>query len=157
APTPVTVTLMTLAVGSIVMGFIGVSGPGGTSPITQLLASTTSQQPSPSPPVMLTLVLLSAFLPLSGILIARHLFSRDPVMDLQLGTRWPDGHELLANQYFFDELYGATIVSGAMTTARTLSRFDRRIIDACVDGCGWAAQIAGWTAHMIDKHIVDRT
>src|SRR5262249_17865807 len=74
-----------------------------------------------------------------------------------LGTRWPDGHELLANQYFFDEFYGATIVSGAMTTARTLSRFDRRIIDACVDGCGWAAQIAGWAAHMIDKHIVDRT
>jgi NADH-quinone oxidoreductase subunit L len=135
APTPVVVmTLMALAVASIVMGFIGVSAPGGTSSIMQLLVSTTSQPHASLPPtVRLMLLLLSALLPLAGILIARHLFSRDPVMDLRLGTRWPDGHELRANQYFFDEWYGATIVSGAMTTARTLSRFDRRVIDACVD------------------------
>jgi NADH:ubiquinone oxidoreductase subunit 5 (subunit L)/multisubunit Na+/H+ antiporter MnhA subunit len=135
APTPVVVmTLMALAVASIVMGLIGVSAPGGTSSIMQLLVSTTSQPHASLPPtVRLMLLLLSALLPLAGILIARHLFSRDPVMDLRLGTRWPDGHELRANQYFFDEWYGATIVSGAMTTARTLSRFDRRVIDACVD------------------------
>jgi NADH-quinone oxidoreductase subunit L len=157
APRPVVMTLMALAVASIVMGFIGVSAPGGTSSIMQLLVSTTSQPHSSlAPTVGLMLLLLSALLPLTGILIARHLSSRDPVMDLQLGTRWPAGRELLANQYFFDELYRATIVSGAMTTARTLSRFDRRVIHACVDACGWAAQIAGWTAHMMDKHIVDR-
>ena len=135
APTPVVVmTLMGLAVASIVMGFIGVSVPGGTSSIMQLLVPTTSQpHASLSPTVRLMLLLLSALLPLAGILVARHLFSRDPVKDLQWRTRWPDGHELPANQYFFDEMYGATIVSGAMTTARTLSRFDRRVMDACVD------------------------
>jgi len=158
AATPVVVTLMTLAVASIVTGFIGISARGGANSIVHLLASGTNQ-PDVSLPrsVVVMLLLLTALLPLAGILVARHLFSRDPAMDLQLDRRWPDGHELLANRYFFDELYGATIVSGTLTMARTVLRFDRRVIGGCVNACGWTAQIFAWSAHMIDTHVVDRS
>jgi len=77
-------------------------------------------------------------------------------MDLHLAERWPDGQALLANQYYFDELYAATVVGGIFSTARILSRLDTRVINAGVNACASAVQIAGWIARMIEKHVVDR-
>ena len=77
-------------------------------------------------------------------------------MDLDFSRQWPDGQALLANQYYFDELYAATLVSGISAAARALGRFDARVINSVVNGFGWTVQIAGWTVHMIEKHVVDR-
>jgi len=159
APLPVIVTLMALAVTTIVLGFIGFSLPGHASSIVQLLTSaTTPNDPerSLSTLAILALLVASVLLPFAGIAIARRLYRRDPGMDVDLSTRWPDGHALLANQYYFDELYATTLMSGVFTAARGLARFDARVINAVVNGCGWAVQIAGWMAHMIEAHVVDR-
>jgi len=95
-------------------------------------------------------------LPFAGVAIGRQLYKRDPGMDLDLSTRWPDGHALLSNQYYFDELYASTLMSGIFTTARGVARFDDRVVNTIVNGCGWTVQIAGWMAHMIEKYVVDQ-
>jgi NADH-quinone oxidoreductase subunit L len=159
APLPVVVTLMTLAVATIVLGFIGISIPGHAASIVQLLTSAaTADDPkrSLSTVWILAVLLVAVLLPFAGIAIARRLYQRDPGMDLNLSRRWPDGQALLANQYYFDELYAATLMSGIFTTARGLARFDDRVINAVVIGCAWMVQIAGWIVHMIERYVVDR-
>jgi len=159
APLPVVVTLMTLAVAIIVLGFIGISIPGHAASIVQLLTSAaTANDPkrSLSTVWILAVLLVAVLLPFAGIAIARRLYQRDPGMDLDLASRWPDGQALLANQYYFDELYAATLMSGVFTTARGIARFDDRVITAVVTGCVWIVQIAGWIVHMIERYVVDR-
>ena len=159
APLPVIVTLMALAVATIVLGFLGITESGHASSMVHMLTSA----PSPNNPerslstlAILACLLVSVLLPFAGIAIARRLYRRDPSMDVDLSTRWPDAHALLANQYYFDELYATTLMSGVFTAARGLARFDARVINAVVNGCGWAVQIAGWVAHMFETHVVDR-
>ena len=159
APQSVIVTLMALAVATIVLGFLGISVPGHASSMIHLLASAaTPNDPerSLSTLAILAFLLVSVVLPFAGIAIARRLYRRDPGMDVDLSTRWPDAHALLANQYYFDELYATTLMSGVFSAARGLARFDARVITAVVNGCGWAVQIAGWMAHMIERHVADR-
>jgi NADH-quinone oxidoreductase subunit L len=159
APLPVVVTLMTLAVATIVLGFIALSMPGHAASIVQLLTSAApANDPERSLPTVWILagLLVAVLLPFAGIAIARRLYQRDPAMDLDLSSRWPDGQALLANQYYFDELYAATLMSGSFTTARGLARFDARVINAVVTGCVSMVQIAGWIVHMIERYVVDR-
>jgi len=159
APPPVVVTLMTLAVATIVLGFIGISMPGDAASIIHVLTSAaTANDPERSLSTVLILVafLVAVLLPFAGIAIARRLYQRDPAMDLDLSSRWPDGQALLANQYYFDELYAATLMSGIFTAARGLARFDDRVINAVVTGSGWMVQIAAWIVRMIETSVVDR-
>src|SRR5262245_27233560 len=159
APLPVIVTLMALAVATIVLGFIGMSVPGHASAIVRVLTSAATPddpQRSLSTALIVAFLLVSVLLPFAGVAIARQLYKRDPGMDLDLSTRWPDGHALLSNQYYFDELYASTLMSGIFTTARGVARFDDRVINTIVNGCGWTVQIAGWMAHMIEKYVVDQ-
>lgn len=159
APLPVVVALMALAVSTIVLGFLGMSLPGRASSIVRVLTSAaTPGDPgrSLSALTILAFLMVSILLPCAGIAIARRLYRRNPAMDLDFSRQWPDGQALLANQYYFDELYAATLVSGISAAARALGRFDARVINSVVNGFGWTVQIAGWTVHMIEKHVVDR-
>lgn len=158
APTPLLATLMALAVVTIVLGFIGLSAPGSVSSIGHLLAPALVASPraAVSTWAILVILVISTLLPVAGILLARQLNKRDPGMSLHLSARWPDGDALLANQYYFDELYAGTFVSGVFALARALARFDRVVVAGCANACGWTVQIAAWMAHMFDKHVLDR-
>jgi len=37
-----------------------------------------------------------------------------------------------------------------------LTRFEPRVVKACVNGLGAATQIAAWIAHMFEKHLIGR-
>lgn len=156
APMPLIVTLMALAVTTIVLGFIGISAPGRASSIARFLALTGHEQQAFSRLAMFGLLTVSIVLTVIGIVIARRFYGREPTMDLHLAERWPDGHGLLSNLYYFDELYATTVVSGVFTTARGLLRFDSGALTACVNAFGWTVQIAGWLAYMFEKHVADR-
>jgi NADH-quinone oxidoreductase subunit L len=73
----------------------------------------------------------------------------------RLAARWHGAHAALENKYYLDELYVATIVRGTMAAARAAFSFDRRVVDAAVNACGWITQIAAWFSHMFDKHALD--
>lgn len=67
----------------------------------------------------------------------------------------PWAYNLLANKYYFDEIYWAVLVVPLLWLSQTLARFDSRIIDGFVNGVGYVtvglAIVQGW----VDKWIVD--
>ena len=64
-------------------------------------------------------------------------------------------YTLLANRWYFDEIYHALFVSPVLAVASLASNTDRGVIDRFIDGVAWAArQVAGIDA-WIDRTIVD--
>jgi NADH-quinone oxidoreductase subunit L len=160
--------LMALAVGAIVVGFVGIPAAlGGTKAIEHFLA------PSVAPPAAaaaapeahapahlshgaeIALMLLSVAIAIGGVLLARYFYLMRPEVPVRLARRWPGAHAFLFNKYYVDELYNATAVRGTLSGGKALWTFDRRVVDGAVDGSGWLTQIAAWVSHMIDKYVVD--
>ena len=163
-PAAITVPLMALAVGVIVAGFMGIPRAiGGTNAIERVLAPSFGQSALQVDRADLVLsrdasgalMLFSVLLSVAGILVARHFYVRNPDVPPRLASRWQGAHALLQNKYYLDELYLATIVRGTMAAARGAFSFDRRVVDAAVNACGWVTLIAAWLSHMFDKHVVD--
>jgi NADH-quinone oxidoreductase subunit L len=67
------------------------------------------------------------------------------------------GYRLLENRYYFDHLYSGVIAAGFKgPIARGTNWFDRRSIDAVVDGTGRSAARAGhWVYDRIDQGLID--
>jgi NADH-quinone oxidoreductase subunit L len=76
------------------------------------------------------------------------------------GERWaarlPALHKLLANKYWVDELYDATIVKGTWGLARGLFRFDAGVIDGLfVMGVRHITVATALLSGFVDKYLVD--
>jgi NADH-quinone oxidoreductase subunit L len=161
-----TTPLMALAVGVIVVGFIGIpQALGGTNALEQFLApvfSATGQVPvteggGPHLPrgVQLGLLFVSVLIAGAGILTARHFYITRPELPRALAAKWPGLHALLVNKYYVDELYHSTVVRGTLAGARLLWSADRRIVDGGVHAAAALTHIGAWLSHMLDKHVVD--
>jgi NADH-quinone oxidoreductase subunit L len=173
---------MALAVGAIVVGFIGIPPVlGGTNTLHQFLAPSfvapevrperdagdvqvRLKRPDPtgvataghlSPGAERGLMFFSLVVAIAGVLTARHFYIVDPELPRRLASKWPGVHALLLHKYYVDELYDSTIVRGMITSARGLWSVDRRVVDGAVDGLAALTQIASWFSHMFDKHVVD--
>jgi len=181
SPAAMTGPLMALAVGAIVAGLIGIPAAlGGSNAIEHFLepsflAPGSSPVPGtvrlqPDPPAghaaqaadshmsqgsEIALMFFSVFLAVAGILAARRFYLTHPEIPGRLATSWRGTHALLLHKYYVDELYDATAVRATSATARGLWSFDRRVIDAGVDGWGAVTRIAAWISHMFDKYVVD--
>jgi len=184
SPGVMTVPLMALAVGAIVVGFVGVPQVlGGNNAIERFLepsfvasaavsgheaAQPAAAEPAPAAeggehaagPHMSAagewgLMLFSIALAASGIWLARRFFVTRPEISDALAERWAGPHRVLSNKYYVDELYGATVVRGTLGSARGLWAFDRRVIDGAVDGSGWVTRFSAWISHLLDKYLVD--
>jgi NADH-quinone oxidoreductase subunit L len=179
-----TVPLMILAVGAIVAGFVGIPQVlGRNNAIETFLepsfvasaaiaghAATAVQGAEPAAAAEtaehaarvhlstggeLGLMLLSVALAAFGIWLAVRMFVRRPQIAESLAQRWSGVHRVLSNKYYVDELYGATVVRGTLTSARGLWGFDRVVVDGAVNGSGLLTQFSAWVSHMIDKYLVD--
>jgi NADH-quinone oxidoreductase subunit L len=70
--------------------------------------------------------------------------------------RFPAVHRVLANKYYVDELYDATVVRGFWATARGLFRFDASFIDGLlVNGTRHATVAFSLVSGLFDKYVVD--
>jgi NADH-quinone oxidoreductase subunit L len=71
-------------------------------------------------------------------------------------ARFPAVHRVLANKYYVDELYDATVVRGFWATARGLFRFDTSFIDGLlVNGARHATVAFSLFSNLFDKYVVD--
>jgi NADH-quinone oxidoreductase subunit L len=167
-PRVMTIPLMALAAGAILAGFIGIPAVlGGADALGAFLrpsfeapAGAASFAPAETAGHLargaeLAVVLVSVLVAVVGILAARYLYLARPELPRALARRWRGVHALLSNQFYVNELYDATIVRGTLAGARHLRTFDRRVVDAAVDGVGMLTQLGSWASHMIDKHLVD--
>jgi NADH-quinone oxidoreductase subunit L len=191
------VPLMVLAIGTIVVGFIGIPRTlGGANAIEHFLAPSFTEtrgvpvvkhagEPDPpGTPERLAqaredlerdraahraafpvteasqgrawaLMLLSMLLGATGLAGAWRFYVNHPEVPRRAADRWSGLHALLQNQYYLDDLYGATIVRGTFASARELWRVDRRLIDGFVNAWGVGTRVLAWISHMIDKLAVD--
>ncbi len=183
SPTPMTFPLMTLAVGAIVAGFVGIPAAiGGGNAIEKFLepsftASATvaesgvearaAERPAETAPaeneggehvstnVERGLMLLSLLIAIGGIALAHKFYVASPEIADRLADQWAGAHRLLSNKYYVDELYDATVVSGTFGAGKGLWAVDRTVVDGVVNGSGWFTLIGAWFSSLADRSVVD--
>ncbi len=175
APAAMTFPLMVLAVGAIVAGLVGIPAAlGGTNAIEHFLA------PSFAAPVAdlahgvaeaghegageaghlsraaeIGLMIFSVMVAALGIWVARRFYVEHPDIPKRLAERWSGAYRTLLNKYYVDELYDATVISGTLSSARGLWKFDSGVVDGAVDGSGLITRLTSWASGIFDKYVVD--
>jgi NADH-quinone oxidoreductase subunit L len=177
SPTPMTFPLMTLAIGAIVAGFVGVPAAlGGNNAIEHFLepSFTAEAHLSPTEPaaarpepvegageahasrrVELGLMAFSVLIALAGIGLAYRFYVKNPEISEHLAERWAGVHRLLLNKYYVDEFYGATFIAATFNAARGLWTVDRNVVDGAVNGTGKLTVVSSWFSGLTDRTIVD--
>jgi NADH-quinone oxidoreductase subunit L len=86
-----------------------------------------------------TLMMVSSLVAVAGILIARHLWLKNPQIPERLAAQFSGLYRLLLNKYYVDEIYDATIVQPIKVVSQEgLWRgMDVRLVDGAVNGAGY--------------------
>jgi NADH-quinone oxidoreductase subunit L len=184
SPTPMTFPLMTLAVGAIVAGFVGIPAAlGGGNAIEKFLepsftashvegaaiagqgvpageAASAAEpvenaEPHVSRQVELGLMGFSLLVALCGIALAHKMYVTSPEISERMAEQWAGPHKVLSNKYYVDELYDATVISGTYGAGRGLWAVDRNVVDGAVNGTGWFTIISAWFSGLADRTVVD--
>lgn len=64
-------------------------------------------------------------------------------------------YTFLLNKWYFDELYGATIVGGTILLSKMFAWFDNNIIDGIVNGSATLTRLGSSFSGWFDNNIVD--
>lgn len=90
-----------------------------------------------------------------GILLGWAIFVKQAIPSSAFRQKLPWAYNLLANKYYFDEIYWAILVTPLLWVTSMLARFDMKIVDGIVNGVGYITlgiSIAwGW----FDKWVID--
>jgi NADH-quinone oxidoreductase subunit L len=91
--------------------------------------------------------------------VARRLYGGDRGLaaDQAFAARVPAVQRTLANKYYVDEIYDATVVRGFWATCRGLFRFDAGFIDGfLVNGArNVTVELLSLSSSLFDKYVVD--
>ena len=159
-PPSMTVPLMLLAFFALTLGFAGLPEEiigEGRNWFHHFVG-----HEYPATPLSVPVMLLSAFLALAGLFFGWLIYGRKP---LQAGQPDPlvkalgPVHTVLRNKYYFDELYQATVVRGAIALADLFFKFDNKwVIDPLVNAVGrGGAALANGLFRFVDMPIIDGT
>ncbi len=129
--------LLTLALLSICGGWIGIER------FSQFLMPSTGARlaESATPHLELYLTAAAVAVALLGWLIADRLYRQKPELPAQLANTVPGAYKLLANKYYVDEIYGATIVKPLLGFSRYMLGW---VVDVAI--LGGIAWLLGGTA-----------
>jgi len=105
---------------------------------------------------LLGVALVIAF---GGWLLARRLYGGDRGLaaDQAFAARVPAVQRTLANKYYVDEIYDATVIRGFWATCRGLFRFDAGFIDGfLVNGVrNVTVELVSLSSSLFDKYVID--
>ncbi|MEO8382877.1 MAG: NADH-quinone oxidoreductase subunit L [Acidobacteriota bacterium] len=91
-----------------------------------------------------------------GVLLAYRLYVRRPPVPDVLEPRLGPVYHLLANKYWVDELYDATVIAGTLAFSRILWWIDANIVDGIVNGVRHVTVIAlGYGSNLFDRYVID--
>jgi len=172
SPNVMTVPLIALAIGSVLVGYLGLPAWLGPNAFEHFLepAFETSYQSAGEPAssghsteILLTFV--SITLAGIGIFLAYHFFLKHKEKPAQWREKFSGLHQLIYNKYYVDEAYDLLFVSGgkgwgrllgAKNWGRHFSAFDDNVVDGAVNGSATITQISAWLSGQADIHVVDR-
>ena len=159
-PRSMTVPLMLLAFFALTLGFAGLPEEiigHGRNWFHHFVGHEFAATPL-SVPVML----LSAVLAVSGLFFGWLVYGRRPLAEGQpdpLIKALGPVHTVLKNKYYFDELYQATVVRGAIGLSNLFFKFDNKwVIDPIVNGVGrLGVALSEAFFRFVDMPIIDGT
>jgi NADH-quinone oxidoreductase subunit L len=177
SPSSMVVPLQVLAVGSALVGFLGVPAVlFGNNWIEHYLHPTFEEAhhaltevftaPVPGHGVELGLMALSVAVAALGIWVATRFYRGAPVIPEILAARLPLPHRTLLNKYGVDEIYGAVFVRGlALGGGNALHAADRYVVDGGdgevrpglgVNGLTWGTRdVVAKASNLWDRWVVD--
>jgi len=177
SPSLMVVPLQVLAVGSAVVGLLGVPAVlFGNNWIEHFLhpafepahhaLEEVFAAPAPGHGVELGLMVLSVAVAALGIWVATRFYRGAPVIAERLAAAWPGVHRTLLNKYWVDELYGAVFVRGlALGGGNALHAADRYVVDGGdgevrpglgVNGVAWGTRdVLAKASNLWDRWVVD--
>jgi NADH-quinone oxidoreductase subunit L len=170
SPKVMTIPLIVLAVGAVVAGWVGI--PKLASFDVNFFAHLFDRVLRPiqglSPgehelkwAIEAALIALSVVVAATGwLFVARPIYLRGGRGGLEGDEAWarrfPALNRLLANKWYVDEIYDATIIRGFWATARGLFRFDATVIDGFfVNGARNLTVAVATLSALFDKYVVD--
>ena len=159
SPPVMTLPLWVLAVGAVVSGWVGFPG---WNIFHRFLEPVFLRPAGLEMPEHAVGVLIPAIVALTvaalAIFAASRVFGGDRGLDggRVWAERFPAVHRVLANKYYVDELYDATVVRGFWATAYALYRFDVFFIDGLlVNGARHVTVAFSLLSGLFDKYVVD--
>jgi NADH-quinone oxidoreductase subunit L len=167
SPKVMTVPLVVLAVGAVVAGWVGVPKLATFDVnffahlFDRVLRPVQGLEPGEHElkwAIEAALIALSVVIAAFGWLaIARPIYGKGGLAGGEAwARRFPGLNKLLANKYYVDEIYDATIIRGFWATARGLFRFDATVIDGfLVNGARHLTVAAATVSSLFDKFVVD--
>ena len=147
SPHVMTTPLIVLAVLSVVAGWIGWPGNNIFHHLVYFGEGTVS--------FSWTVALLATSSAFLGIGLGWAIFAKRMISPSIFREKLPVVYNLLANKYYFDEIYWAALVVPLFWVTRNLSIFDQKIVDGLVNGVGFFTLGVSIVYAWIDKWIVD--
>ncbi len=166
SPPVMYVPLIVLAVGAVLLGFLGVPedfpvlGPLLGNPLHHFLADQFNQWSYVHLPHVgfnFSVMLISIGMALGGIGLGYLIYGRKPLEAGQrdplerLGVVWT----VLRNKYYIDEIYRATVIRGAIGLANVCFRFDSGIVDGTVNLVGKLTERWSHVSGLFDTYVID--
>jgi NADH-quinone oxidoreductase subunit L len=100
-------------------------------------------------------LVLSLSMAILGILAAFVIYQWKKIDAEKLKQSVMPVYTFLLNKWYFDELYGATVVGGTIVFSKMLAWFDNNIIDGIVNGAATVTRLWSSSSGWFDNHVVD--
>jgi NADH-quinone oxidoreductase subunit L len=164
SPASMTWPLRILALGSVVVGFVGLS-PALTfgrdvnwfEHLLRGVAPGVEVEHAPALAVEWGLIALSVAVALAGIALATRFYTGPHAYERpkRLAARFPTLYTTIANKYYVDEIYDATVVAGTLKLCDACWEFDARVVDGAVNGTRHVTVATSFFSGVFDLNVVD--
>ena len=168
SPAAMTVPLSVLALGSVLVGWLGTPqlwnlpeafrsfeswlAPAFENPLLKL------SEAAHDASMEWTLMLLSVGVAVIGIWVARVLYHQKPEIPDRIEASAKPLYTVLYNKWYIDEIYDFLFVNGlSKGGGLALGAFDRNVVDGGVNGAGWLTRFSASVSMWWDTWIVDGT
>ena len=140
-----TVPLLLLAGLTLVAGFVALDGVGEVLGFPGGIGKFVFSEAPEAFEASAAVVLVSVVLALAGLIGGYYIWWGEAQPAKQIAAALPQAYRVLRNKYYIDEVYQAGINYVVLAFARTVSWFDRNVVnDTGVDGSGHLTRIGGW-------------
>lgn len=102
-------------------------------------------------PAMIMSILLAGF----GILLAFLFYQWEKISADKIADKVKWLYNFSLNNWYLDEAYDATAISGTISLAKILSWFDNKIVDGAVNGSAWLGRFVSKISGLFDTFVID--
>ncbi|MEE8110199.1 MAG: NADH-quinone oxidoreductase subunit L [bacterium] len=170
SPAVMTVPLVVLAIGAVVVGWVGIPGynlfhdylgpvfgasPQAAVPAGIQLAAATAGEAHSSAALLWILAVVSVAVGVGGWMLARHMYTKDLEIAGRLSEKFQGTYRLLLNKYWVDEIYDACVVRPVLWLMRALFVVDAKAVDGVVNGSSWVTVWLSKLSGIFDLQTVD--